>query len=90
MPKLLLRCEKCYQYSMRQLKIRNQSSNNTENKIIEDTTSNNIVLCPNCNGAFKTPHPARFSIDNRWLGYLRRMKALANNSDSDIENSNIK
>jgi len=90
MPKLLLRCEKCYHYSMRRLEKRTISSNNTENKIIEDNTSKNIMVCPNCNGNFKTPHPARFSIDNRWLGYLRRMKALANDSVSDVENSDIK
>jgi rRNA maturation protein Nop10 len=51
----------------------------------EDTTP--FPVCPKCGGSMKTPHPARFSMDNRYADYLRKMKAIAyqktDNTDRD-------
>ena len=30
--------------------------------------------CPQCGGQLKTPHPAKFSMDNKYNKYLREIK----------------
>lgn len=70
MVKLLLRCENCLHYSM---KTPPGSEPNQE----EENPDLLFRTCEHCGGQMRTPHPPRFSIENRYEGYLRRMKALA-------------
>ena len=59
MGKLLLKCEKCHNYTF-QLTNENESESRT--------------TCLKCNGKLKTPHPPKFSMDNKYAKYIRAMK----------------
>jgi H/ACA ribonucleoprotein complex subunit 3 len=37
----------------------------------------NQETCPSCGGAVQTPHPAKFSIDDRYQKYKLRMLRMA-------------
>jgi H/ACA ribonucleoprotein complex subunit 3 len=36
----------------------------------------NKAKCPNCGGILKIPHPAKFSLDDRYREYKVRMKRM--------------
>lgn len=58
MVKLLLKCVECNTYSFNSIE-----SDSEEKK-----------TCAICNGALKTPHPPKFSMDNKYNKYLRALK----------------
>ena len=37
----------------------------------------NQKTCPTCGGPVKTPHPAKFSMDDRYLSYRLKMIRMA-------------
>jgi len=37
----------------------------------------NQETCPTCGGPVKTPHPAKFSMDDRYLSYRLKMIRMA-------------
>ena len=59
MGKLLLKCVKCQNYTFK-----------TINEDLEDTKK----MCPICGEPLKTPHPPKFSMDNKYRSYLRLLK----------------
>jgi rRNA maturation protein Nop10 len=63
--KLLLKCISCNNYTFNSI-----NSDESENK----------KVCPICNGILKTPHPAKFSMDNKYNRYLRELKREFNQS----------
>lgn len=34
-------------------------------------------VCPNCGGSVKIPHPAKFSLDDRYRKYRLKMRRMA-------------
>ena len=60
MVKLLLKCIDCKTYTFRSI--------SEEDSIIERRT------CPNCQGTLKTPHPPKFSMENKYSHYIRTLK----------------
>lgn len=60
MGKLLLKCSNCKSYTFKTI---NEDSNET------------VKLCPQCKGDLKTPHPPKFSMDNKYVAYLRKLKS---------------
>jgi H/ACA ribonucleoprotein complex subunit 3 len=42
-----------------------------------NTYTLNQFKCPKCEGKIKIPHPAKFSMDDRYRTYKLRMKRLA-------------
>ena len=59
MGKLLLKCEKCHTYTFH---------------LPYDNESESRMVCPLCNGDLKTPHPPKFSMDNKYTKYIRALK----------------
>ena len=39
-----------------------------------DPTVESDLICKHCEGKLKTPHPPKFSLDNKYGKYLRKMK----------------
>ncbi len=39
--------------------------------------------CPTCSGALRTPHPPRFSVDDKYRLYRRRLREIAESEADD-------
>lgn len=63
MGKLLLKCVECNSYTFK-----------TINEDLEEV----VKICPVCQGQLKTPHPPKFSMDNKYSKYLRLLKKESN------------
>lgn len=66
MVKLLLFCPTCKRYLIDRSII----------GIKEDLKSEFSLFCKICNSRLKTPHPPKFSLDNRYHNYIRQMKSI--------------
>ena len=60
MVKLLLKCTNCKAYTF---KLGTEEGEFEENK-----------TCPHCQGTLKTPHPPKFSMENKYSKYVRALK----------------
>ncbi len=62
MVKLLLKCSKCNSYTF-----------NTLPSDLE-SESEDKKICPICQGTLVTPHPPKYSMDNKYRKYVRALK----------------
>ena len=65
MVKLLLRCPECHKYFIDKEHLETPNSSNQR-------LAKNI--CQSCNTVLRTPHPPKFSMENKYLKYIRELK----------------
>ena len=58
MVKLLLKCSECNSYTFNDL----------------PSESGDKKICPFCQGSLATPHPPKYSMDNKYKKYVRALK----------------
>ena len=70
MVKILLKCPACKSYYIDTTRLHVEENDESANKF-ESKFKN---TCPTCEIGLKTPHPPKFSMENKYLKYIRELK----------------
>lgn len=75
MVKILLKCPECKSYFIDVTRLNVEQHNEQKNLARSKNT------CPTCNIGLKTPHPPKFSMENKYLKYIRELKVQHQNKE---------